>query len=390
MPSPAVKAPVAPAPLPYAGLRYAHRDALFSPDKFKVKAAKRQSVPRVFASNDPTDPLSLPAFNLAVLPLPKNLGAQLPGQPHFLGAVRYHFNQCAALAQGMKSRRRGSRLVFFDSHLQPLRNYSLVSLSAEGLHGSMGDVRLFEHAGVILVTFMTYPDGGKWNLCELTFNASTGAVDKNGREEVSFSLRPLDPFRDHKGRALAIGGRNFGLWYHRGTILVQLWAATAMTVPADWKASKKTSSKVPIKALHVSDSDITTAKGLAPATKLHNNGIVLDLGPEVGALLSLGHVHMTKREGGAMFGTHYFHYFLLLDREAPFKLQAQSPPFCLPAGHDATKCDLIQFIMSAVLIDNRKDVVLTYGINDCESAAVRVALAEVLRFTRKGGVLALA
>ena len=47
-------------------------------------------------------------------------------------------------------------------------------------------------------------------------------------------------------------------------------------------------------------------------------------------------------------------------------------------------CETIQFINGLALARNGVDVVMTYGINDCESAWVQMPFKQVLNFTRNG------
>jgi hypothetical protein len=82
----------------------------------------------------------------------------------------------------------------------------------------------------------------------------------------------------------------------------------------------------------------------------------------------------------------YLHYFMIFNTSAPYHLVARSPAFCfsqLPHG----KCDLIQFVSSltwASSDESRRghhDIVIGYGINDCEGGFVRLPLRNILEFT---------
>ena len=62
---------------------------------------------------------------------------------------------------------------------------------------------------------------------------------------------------------------------------------------------------------------------------------------------------------------------------------ARSPPFCFSESIDG-KCDLIQFVSSltwASTDDFRRDIIVGYGINDCEGALVKLPLERVVEYT---------
>lgn len=82
----------------------------------------------------------------------------------------------------------------------------------------------------------------------------------------------------------------------------------------------------------------------------------------------------------------YLHYFMLFNTTKPHNLVARSPPFCFsesPSG----KCDLIQFVSSLTWATSdehhqaHRDVIVGYGINDCEGALLKLPLRRILEFT---------
>ena len=161
-------------------------------------------------------------------------------------------------------------------------------------------------------------------------------------------------------------------------------------------------------------------------------------------MLTVGHVHSNPGETyGAprrsdqtqqpppltKFGHSYVSYFVEFDADPPYAVRAQSPPFCFPSLANASLCETIQFVSSLLLVPRRArhprrrngsdaggsfddgsnpavrsiskapatvpllvptehDVVVAYGINDCESATVRIPLSELLDFTREEGTRA--
>ena len=87
----------------------------------------------------------------------------------------------------------------------------------------------------------------------------------------------------------------------------------------------------------------------------------------------------------------YLHYFMLFNTTKPHNLVARSPPFCFsesPSG----KCDLIQFVSSLTWATSdephhaHRDVIVGYGINDCEGALVKLPLRRILEFTVGCGI----
>ena len=107
-------------------------------------------------------------------------------------------------------------------------------------------------------------------------------------------------------------------------------------------------------------------------------------------LLGMGHFHRPPGRGKndyARFGHHYTHAFFTITAKAPHRLKRLSGEFVLPSksnkyGDDA---DIIQFA-SGLEVDG-DDVILAYGINDCEGAAVhvdKVVVNELLRSVPEG------
>ena len=92
-------------------------------------------------------------------------------------------------------------------------------------------------------------------------------------------------------------------------------------------------------------------------------------------LLGLGHFHRPPgrdKNEYARFGHHYTHAFFTITSELPYRLKRLSAEFVLPSKSNvfATDADIIQF--TSGLEVNGPDIILAYGINDCEGAAVFV------------------
>ena len=92
-------------------------------------------------------------------------------------------------------------------------------------------------------------------------------------------------------------------------------------------------------------------------------------------LLGIGHFHRPPgrdKNDYARFGHHYTHAFFTIPTEPPYYLKRLSAEFVLPSKSTAfpTDADSIQFA-SGLEVDGH-NVILAYGINDCEGAAVIV------------------
>lgn len=123
---------------------------------------------------------------------------------------------------------------------------------------------------------------------------------------------------------------------------------------------------------------------------LHNNVNPLVI-ESLGMFLVVGHEHEHEKRDKIFKTTSwhtYLHYFILFNASSPYQLIARSPPFCfseVPNG----KCDIIQFVSSLTWASSDVhrssgddgDVIIAYGINDCEGAVVKFPLQNILEFT---------
>ena len=97
------------------------------------------------------------------------------------------------------------------------------------------------------------------------------------------------------------------------------------------------------------------------------------------------------------------HFFYTLQPTPPYRLLATSEEFCIGAEQDATDCESVQFV-SGIEIEARKDagkasgreggggdrsraklpsqLLLSYGINDCEARIARMPLEQVWAMLR--------
>lgn len=79
--------------------------------------------------------------------------------------------------------------------------------------------------------------------------------------------------------------------------------------------------------------------------------------------------------------------FLLAEGAAPFRVLAQSPPWCFPSPTDASRCESIQFVVSMIFSEDGSELLLGYGVNDCDARVQRVPLALALELAQRGSVL---
>lgn len=114
---------------------------------------------------------------------------------------------------------------------------------------------------------------------------------------------------------------------------------------------------------------------------LRVDGLRDALGSDVPAagLLGVGHVHHGKVHKVAYFASHYMHFFYVLALEAPHYMVAHSAEFCLPHSATDRRCEVVQFVTGIEFSHDRESLILTYGVNDCESKLARLEMAQLWR-----------
>jgi hypothetical protein len=106
--------------------------------------------------------------------------------------------------------------------------------------------------------------------------------------------------------------------------------------------------------------------------------------------LGVAHFHRrrsSKRDVYARFGHHYTHAFYTISARnitghISFHLTALSPEFVLPSIHQPDDADIIQFISGLEYDTKTNEVILSYGINDCEGAIKIISLSTVQQLLR--------
>jgi hypothetical protein len=98
--------------------------------------------------------------------------------------------------------------------------------------------------------------------------------------------------------------------------------------------------------------------------------------------LGVAHFHRPndrKENPYARFGHHYTHAFYTVRKD---ELVGLSPEFLLPSKYDADDGEVIQFLSGLEYDAPRNEVVIAYGINDCEAAVEVVDLQVILQLLR--------
>ena len=82
-------------------------------------------------------------------------------------------------------------------------------------------------------------------------------------------------------------------------------------------------------------------------------------------------------DGIPLYGYKYLSKFVLFEASWPHRTTHISPSFCFPRGKT---CESIQVVCSLLL--EGSDLLISYGVNDCEAAVVRMPLVQALAFAR--------
>ena len=110
-----------------------------------------------------------------------------------------------------------------------------------------------------------------------------------------------------------------------------------------------------------------------------------------GEYLGLGHFHRPsdrKPNPYARFGHHYTHTFFTISDVAPYRLRRLSPEFVLPSLHPSQMNDaeIIQFASGLDFgFRDPNRLVIAFGINDCEGAAMYLDLEYINSLLRPVG-----
>jgi len=322
---------------------------------------------RVSLTNNIWDLLPGVSFNPSIVALPEgkefNAGYE---KARFVAVVRTHKlgSQCANLGIGATQTREAlfkeeeknvTSLVLLDANFRPVTTLPQLDLP------SGEDARLLIENGKMLISYNTPIKNGRardWHLQCLE-------LASQGDGGLMATRAPLtNAFPDLPAAIKFSQAKNLGVINYKGKAYLLFHANAKRTVTQ------------PL---------FTLDENPVHGTSYHLSGNPVHI-PEKGVYLSVLHKHKrTEKNSPAGSGVQYLHYFILMDDRPPFGLQKVSAPFCFPSqspGH-ANECEFIQFVGS-MLRDPQdpQTLMISYGINDCESAIVRLPLEPVLESIR--------
>jgi hypothetical protein len=106
------------------------------------------------------------------------------------------------------------------------------------------------------------------------------------------------------------------------------------------------------------------------------NGFMVPL-EDSSELLGIGHFHRPAgrdKNEYAKFGHHYTHAFFTITQQAPHRLKRLSQEIVFPSKSHVfvDDADIIQFASGLELDQDKGNLVVAYGINDCEGAIVTI------------------
>eukprot|EP00440_Ansanella_granifera_P025077 gb/GFBE01027239.1/.p1 GENE.gb/GFBE01027239.1/~~gb/GFBE01027239.1/.p1 ORF type:complete len:402 (+),score=69.40 gb/GFBE01027239.1/:1-1206(+) len=302
---------------------------------------------------------SVAAYNPSLIILPPRLAESLHPDAYYLASFRHGANQCRNFREVNKRR---SRLPLTIAVLD--RNFTtLSSTQPERFDDEIQDVRLFRRrGGKLAMSYATKDDDAdpdvenNFEWCFREFEISPKSAGTPGSFKMSLA----------SNRTCLNGEKNLGLMEKENSELeILVW-------PGSEQMDVRSLSPEGPSAAPLNFSQLLSSVTGKP---FHNNVNPVAL-PGLGAYLTV--VHDKKyiaevKHGGAMLN-----YFVLFDIDPPYRLQHISPGFCFPALDGSTTCEIIQFVAGLVVADG--EAVLSYGVNDCDAAVVRMPLAGVLSF----------
>jgi FkbM family methyltransferase len=179
---------------------------------------------------------------------------------------------------------------------------------------------------------------------------------------INMEYTPLTS-RIDSSRAVRLGGyeeKNYGLFHYQSKMMALTWI--------DW-------TNRPAPRL----GSVTDGRPTAEKTgKWHNSANLLQLRDGSGHLLGMMHMHSDhgSDNGGPRFGTDYRQRFFKLSGSLPFVMNGVGEEFCMKAKDGS--CESVQMIMSMMQTSN-DDVLVSYGVNDCESKVASFTLSSILQ-----------
>lgn len=291
------------------------------------------------------------SFNPSFVALPAEIATSLHQDAKFASSARYNSAQCSNLGTGSTANRNQSapysRIFILD------QNFNTI-MESERLEGQIWcgeDLRLFMFEGQLLVSFVTVIRGkNTWYLSGIHFGK------QDNKLVVSETNINIPGMREH-------------LEYEHAKNLGMIAANSSYFVLYTFDDNAESIIK-----------PLMHRRPPAMDKSVHNNIHPLYI-PEREALLGVTHYHGDRGAGGASFGGEYVHAFFLMENKSPFKVLQYTPDFCIQSVDNthANSCETIQFIVSVIRDpQDTATLLVSYGINDCESALAKLKLADVL------------
>jgi len=209
--------------------------------------------------------------------------------------------------------------------------------------------------------------------------SETVSLGTNGRNNAFFRQPASDSVDTRKTQFEAVE------WVYptvRKTVDLEGAHVTRVNVPS---LHRSPNLPVDFRLLHGSSSRLVLLPGRFVVGSGHNKQHL-----EAPVFLGIGHLHRGGvNESVARWGHHYLHFFFTIDARTK-SLMHVSPEFCFSALREPTgalaadeECEVIQFASTIVIDDAdspfeatsiHDNVLLTYGVNDCESALLKLSL----------------
>mmetsp|Transcript_11149 Transcript_11149/g.17216 ORF Transcript_11149/g.17216 Transcript_11149/m.17216 type:complete len:512 (+) Transcript_11149:168-1703(+) len=144
---------------------------------------------------------------------------------------------------------------------------------------------------------------------------------------------------------------------------------------------------VTVEDVNIAHNRRLTSKNEKNKKKSHvhgTNAFMVPFGEKEEELLGMAHFHRPNDRNPneyARVGHHYTHAFFTISAKEPFHLKRLSAEFVLQSYHQEDDAEIIQFISGLEHHDD--NVILAWGINDCEGASARISTKVVNKMLRK-------
>lgn len=371
--------------------------------KNKTFVASSQNVTVLEASTSPLvaslscDEMSNQGFNPSLLLLPYEL---LNGK-YFLASFRHTRHMCNVMCdRAPPSRRRRRRvhttLSVLDADFRAVRKVYNSSRKRFGADlAPYEDVRLEAVVGnnQILATGMRYPKdvrGGVFGIFRIDLALEGSRLVAQIRDTVGQD-RP--------------GERNLGILRNKDDatkcfpLVYWLGPGTRIDVRGGVGERLETRRREPV-SLFQEQQEQKLIKN-----RLSNSGSPVDISQYCGVphlLLGFGHYHLDAMPPGTTrWGNTYVQHLVLINATSYDRL-AVSPPFCFPSldrnnireqrgappsekgEEESPRCEIVQFVLSLLFLPDEKNLIFSYGANDCVPAYAKVSIDSALDFVDPG------